>query len=260
MFWREAETLLWIHSLKFFCFYIPQNYWMPRFIIHCKLLFNKRSGRSSLKVYRPNFYVVEVQSLSEINLSKDEEQSSGSSNRSLTAKNVTLKRQYVSNLLSMFSSTTARHSEMSALINLEDTGETNIADAENQRHDSHSEHREWLVDEFPLLDISEESLVSSSRNSSAKTRHELSPLPIEYPPMTPSPEADSNKGKSSHLFIKHLNKKWRNRAESQWRYVHPAQCITLSWETKTYVMWLESVMQKHDAIPPPPSGHFHLLS
>ncbi|XP_071845917.1 uncharacterized protein [Apostichopus japonicus] len=166
-----------------------QNYWIPRFLIHCKLRFNKKSGRTALKVYRPNFYIVEVQSLTDINLSSEDDQPANSSNRSSTTKNITMKRQRFSNLLSMFSSNTARHSEISALINLEDTGETTMPkDVENQPHDSYLDHREWLAEEFPLPDISEESLISSSRNSSAKIQRELSPLPIEYPPLTPSPE------------------------------------------------------------------------
>lgn len=134
--------------------------------------------------------------MTELNSSIEDEQQTGTSNRALATKNLKLKRQSVSNLLSMFSSSTARHSGVSALINLEDTGETFTPVDETASDDPLLDHREWLAEEFPLPDISEESLVSGSPSPSSTTRPRdyISPLPVEPIPTTPSPDFD-RKGK-----------------------------------------------------------------
>ncbi|XP_072169611.1 uncharacterized protein [Diadema setosum] len=150
-----------------------QNYWLPRYLVHCKQVFTK-FNQTTLTIYRPDCYSVKVRSLSEIvNGDADAANDDGKERRESdvrshhTIRKAQLKRQSVSNLMSMFSSSKVRRSELTTLLKVEDTGETvsaGLAEDDQIRQSTAEEDDElkvkgqdWLSEEFPLPAISEES-------------------------------------------------------------------------------------------------------
>eukprot|EP00057_Strongylocentrotus_purpuratus_P012422 XP_011666896.1 PREDICTED: uncharacterized protein LOC105439508 [Strongylocentrotus purpuratus] len=155
-----------------------QNYWVPRYLIHCKQRFAKYSQITTFKVYRPNCYAIRVRSLSEITVEGEGEgeekgETPASDVRSHHGiRKLQLLRQSVGNLMSMFSSNQVRRSQLSTLLKVEDTGEmvrsgsSESADLREESGEMKSKGYDWLTDEFPLPAISEES-ASYERSRSA---------------------------------------------------------------------------------------------
>ncbi|XP_033125266.1 uncharacterized protein LOC117123459 [Anneissia japonica] len=137
-----------------------QNYWVPRFLIRCKSTWVKNQKVDIDTVYQPDCCVIHVRSLSELNVESEE----GKKHEDLpeniklarSARKTHLKKQSVNNLLSMFTSSSIRRSELAAMLKLEDTGE--ITASTNVNKDQYEEN-EWNTgDGFPLPTISEENI------------------------------------------------------------------------------------------------------
>ncbi|XP_072051983.1 uncharacterized protein [Amphiura filiformis] len=161
-----------------------QNYWVPRFIIHCKmrwtrgeLITQQAMLGQDVNTFSPRWYAVKVRSLSELtgeSASKEAAEGVKSSHILPGGLCKKLQKESMSNLMSMFSSRGMRHSELNAMLKMEDTGET----ASSVTGDTYDGG--WLVEEFPLATISEESHISSRRSSSgassAKSSRPITPV------------------------------------------------------------------------------------
>ncbi|XP_038077121.1 uncharacterized protein LOC119744960 isoform X2 [Patiria miniata] len=163
-----------------------QNYWVSRYIIHCK---TKWFVRGDVSVYRPNCYVVKVRSLSDL-VDEEGEALTGEGivkSKQLVRVGSRLKKQSAFNLLSMFSSPGVRRSELAAILKLEDTGETLGVKPDAGQSAENTEG--WKTEDFPLPTISEESGMSDeSRKSSARSKSSSSPGFATPSPCPTSPE------------------------------------------------------------------------
>ena len=119
-------------------------------------------------------------------MDESEDESRGakaSDHRSLHAiRKGQLMKQSVGNLMTMFSSTQVRRSELSTLLKIEDTGETvrGSSDTEDDPAGADddklkSKGQDWLTEEFPLPAISEES--SSYQRSQQSSPCKSTPSP-----------------------------------------------------------------------------------
>ncbi|XP_071482399.1 uncharacterized protein [Diadema antillarum] len=217
-----------------------QNYWLPRYLVHCKQVFTK-FNQTTLTIYRPDCYSVKVRSLSEIvngdadAANDDGKERRGSDVRSHhTIRKAQLKKQSVSNLMSMFSSSKVRRSELTTLLQVEDTGETvsaGLAEDDQIRQSTTEENDElkvkgqdWLSEEFPLPAISEESAsYRGSRSvSPAKSVVRDATSAALSPASSPEmPTCGDNEG-SRH----DLEKKTSRRSQHSSRKSTPRRCST----------------------------------
>ena len=194
-----------------------QNYWVPRFVIHCKIRCYHRDGSGNvlmssasinvhdINTFSPNWYAVKVRSLSELlgqqagevgaDIGSDEIGRSAHVLGGMQGVCKKLQKQSMSNLMAMFSSRGLRNSELNAMLKMEDTGERL---GERTSGDSYDDG--WLIEEFPLATISEESIAAISRQSSAtaksSSRSSLSISPRSKSPK--SPEHRAKKASSRH--------------------------------------------------------------
>ncbi|XP_022110111.1 uncharacterized protein LOC110989791 [Acanthaster planci] len=168
-----------------------QNYWVPRYIIHCKAkwFIQRPLVRGEVPVFRPNSYAVKVRSLSDL-ADEDEEALMGEGvvkSKQVVRVESRLKKQSAFNLLSMFSSPGVRRSELAAILKLEDTGET--LGVKPEADQSVEAKERWRTEDFPLPTISEESGMSEeSRKSSAKSKSSSSAGFATPSPCPVSPE------------------------------------------------------------------------
>ncbi|XP_071958760.1 uncharacterized protein, partial [Antedon mediterranea] len=131
-----------------------QNYWVPRFLIRCKATWIKNREVQKDIVYQPDCCMVHVRNLSELtDTDEGANKQEMMSDNIKVARKTHLKSQSVNNLLSMFTSSSIRRSELAAMLKLEDTGETTTANKDQY------DENEWNTsDGFPLPTISEEDI------------------------------------------------------------------------------------------------------
>lgn len=148
----------------------------------------------------PNWYVVKVRSLSELRAegTSDEEETGKSSHVLLGSVCKKSQKQSMSNLMAMFSSRAMRSSDLHAMLKTEDTGER-VSSVSGEAYDGGG----WLVEEFPLATISEESHVTSSSRStthsviSSRAATPISPEPSSSERKTPEPGKKSGKSRKA---------------------------------------------------------------